>query len=171
MENKKVAGLFYMPIHSDFVKIQQKMKNNYKMQGFLLDNIDVVKYMDAGLSVENNESQFVPIKLKNNKDVRETGELQISYGRTKVFMSEKEFDDIKTYTEKLCSGAVKEILDGNIAPAPIAKLTERESGECAYCELAGFCGREQSKFGMARRCGGNISAGSFNLDKEEENGD
>ena len=171
MDNKKIAGLFYFPIHSDFVKIQQKMKNNYKMQGFLLDNIDVVKYMDAGLSVENNESQFVPIKLKNNKDVRETGELQISYGRTKVFMSEKEFDDIKTYTEKLCSGAVKEILDGNIAPAPIAKLTERESGECAYCELAGFCGREQSKFGMARRCGGNISAGSFNLDKEEENGD
>lgn len=171
VEGKKVAGLFYMPIHSDFVKIQQKMKNNYKMQGFLLDNIDVVKYMDSGLSVENNESQFVPIKLRNNKDVRETGELQISYGRTKVFMSEKEFDDIKTYTEKLCTGAVQEILDGYIAPAPIAKLTERESGECAYCELAGFCGREQSRFGMARRCGGNVSAVSFDLNKEEENGD
>jgi len=171
MDNKKVAGLFYMPIHSDFVKIQQKMKNNYKMQGFLLDDIDVVKYMDSGLSIESSESQFVPIKLKNNKDVRETGELQISYGRTKTFMSEKEFDNIKTYTEKLCTGAVQEILEGNIAPAPIAKLTERESGECAYCELAGFCGREQAKFGVARRCGGNVLAESFDLSKEEKDGD
>ena len=85
-------------------------------------------------------------------------------------MSEKEFDDMKSYTERLCTGAVKEILDGNITPAPIAKLTERESGECAYCELFGFCGREQSKFGFGRRCGGNVSISSFDLNKEVENG-
>ena len=170
-DNKKVAGLFYFPIHSDFVKIQQKIKNNYKMQGFLLDDIDVIKYMDSGLSLENNESQFVPIKLKNNKDVRETGEFQINYGRTKMFMSQKEFDDLKNYTEKLCTGAVKEILDGNIAPAPVAKLSERESGECAYCELAGFCGREQSRFGLGRRCGGDVSSKNFDLNKEVNDGD
>ena len=57
--NKKIAGLFYFPIHSDFVKIQQKTKNNYKMQGFLLDDIDVIKYMDCGLSLDNPESELI----------------------------------------------------------------------------------------------------------------
>lgn len=168
--NSKVAGLFYFPIHSDFVKIQQKLRNNYKMQGFLLDNIDVIKYMDSGLSLDKNESDFVPLKIKNNKEVRETGEFQISYGRTKLFLSEKEFNNLKTYTENLCSEAVKEILDGNIEPSPISKLTERESGECAYCELAGFCGKEHAKFGFGRRCGGDVSSDSFDLEKEEIDG-
>lgn len=170
IDNKKIAGLFFMPIHSDYVKIQQKLINNYKMQGFLLDDIDVVKYMDSKLSIENNESQLVPIKLKNNKDVRETGEFQISYGRTKSFMSEKEFDDVKTYSQRLCEGAISEILDGNIEPSPIAKLTERESSECVYCELSGFCGREHAKYGQARRCGGNITSSNFDLNKEVDNG-
>ena len=169
--NKKVAGLFFFPIHSEFVKIQQKMQNNYKMQGFLLDNIDVVKYMDAGLSIENNESEFVPLKIRNNKDTRATGEFLIAYGKTKTFMSEKEFDDLKAYTEKLCAGAVQEILDGNIEPSPVAKMSQQESPNCEYCELAGFCGRERAKFGKARRCGGNVSGASFDFNKEDENGD
>lgn len=161
INGKKIAGLFYFPIHSDFVKLSQKVKNNYKMQGFLLDNIDVVKYMDCGLSVENPESELVPIKLLNNKSTRETGEMKISYGRTKTFFSGEEFENIKSYTEKLCSGAIAEILDGNIEPSPIAKLTARESLECEYCKLKGFCGKEFAKFGEARRCGGEIDEASF----------
>lgn len=164
--NKKVAGLFFFPIHSDFVKIQQKMKNNYKMQGFLLDDIETIKYMDSKLSVENNESEYVPLKIKNNKETRETGEFQISYGRTKTFMSEKEFDDLKNYTEKLCAGAVQEILNGNIEPSPVAKLSDQESSICDYCELAGFCGKEKARFGKARRCGGEVSSVCFDLNKE-----
>ncbi len=167
---EKIAGLLFFPIYSDFVKIQQKIKNNYKMQGFLLDDIDVIKYMDSGLSIEKNESDFVPVKIKNNKDVRDTGELQISYGRTKTFMTEKEFDAVKNYTESLCKGAVQEILDGNIEPAPIAKISERESSECKFCELAGFCGREKSKFGMGRRCGTGVQIGSFDLNEGEDYG-
>lgn len=157
----KVAGLFYFPIHSDFVKIQQKVKNNYKMQGFLLDNIDVVKYMDSTLSLEKTESDFVPLKIKNNDKVRQTGEFEISYGVSNAYLSEDEFNGLKNYTEDLCAGAVREILSGNIEPSPIAKLTEKESSECKFCKLNGFCGKEQARFGMARRCGGNVTAESF----------
>ena len=167
LENSKIAGLFYFPIHSDFVKIQQKLKNNYKMQGFLLDDIDVIKHMDSGLSIENNESSFVPIKIKANKETRDSGEFQISYGRTKSFLSEREFDSIKDYTQRLCKGAIKEILQGNIEPSPIAKMGDRESGECSYCELAGFCGREYAKFGQARRCGGLIDELNFDINEGE----
>ena len=166
IDNSKIAGLFYFPIHSDFVKIDQKMQNNYKMQGFLLDDINVVRNMDIGLSFENKESQFVPLKIKNNKDVRETGELQINYGQSKSYLTEAQFDSLKEYTEKLCSGAIAEILDGYIEPSPMAKASDRESDECKYCALSGFCGKENARFGSARRCGGNVDNSSFELEKE-----
>lgn len=163
--DKKIAGLFYLPIHSDFVKIQQKIKNNYKMQGFLLDNIDVIKYMDSELSLDQPESNVIPLKLKSNKETRENGELQISYGRTKNYLSEEEFDKLKDYTQELCKQAIAEILEGNIEPSPFAKGTERGSTECKYCELVGFCGKENAKFGKARRCSSNVTEMSF--DKNE----
>ena len=163
--DKKIAGLFYLPIHSDFVKIQQKIKNNYKMQGFLLDDIEVVKYMDSELSLDNPESNVIPLKIKANKETRETGELQISYGRTKNCLSEEKFEKVKSYTHDLCKQAIAEVLDGNIEPAPFAKGNEKESIECKYCELAGFCGREYAKFGKARRCSANVTEMSF--DKNE----
>lgn len=161
LSDNKIAGLFYFPIHSDFVKFSQKIKNNYKMQGFLLDDIDTIKYMDSSLSVENNESDFVPLKIKNNKETRETNEFQIAYGNSKVFLNEEEFKNIQDYTESLCSGAVKEILEGFVEPSPFAKLNEKESGACTYCPLNGFCGKEHAKFGLGRRCGGNIGSDAF----------
>lgn len=170
MGDKKIAGLFYFPIHSDFVKFEQKTKNNYKMQGFLLDDIDTVKYMDSSLSLENPESDFVPLKIKTNKECRETGEFQISYGRTKNCYTLAEFENIRNYTEKLCTQAASEILAGFIEPSPIAKSSEKESVVCSYCELKGFCDREHAKFGKARRCGGEVSINSFNVE-EAENGD
>lgn len=169
INGKKIAGLFYFPIHSDFVKIQQKMANNYKMKGFLLDNIDVVKYMDSKLSVENNESDLVPLKIKNNKETRETGEFQISYGNSRNFLTEDEFDNLKDYTNDLCKNAISEILDGNIEPSPIAKESERESLICSYCELAGFCGREHARLGKARKCGGEVTSVSFKKEQSDGN--
>lgn len=159
--NKKIAGLFYFPIHSEFVKYSQKLANNYKMQGFLLDDIDTIKYMDSTISFEKPESEFVPLKIKTNKECIEKGEFQISYGRNKNFLSENEFENVKNYIDKLSSQAVREILGGNIEPSPIAKITERESSVCGYCELRGFCGKEDAKFGKARRCGGSVDCGTF----------
>ena len=101
------------------------------MQGFLLDNIDIVKYMDSGLSIENNESEFIPIKIKNNKEVRETGELQISYGRTKTFLKDQEFNNLKSYTALLCKEAIKEILNGNSQVTPRAG-SRAETGQHSW---------------------------------------
>ena len=171
LEGDKVAGLFYLPIHSDFVKIQQKIKNNYKMQGFLLDDIDVIKYMDSSLSFDNSESELIPLKLKNNKETRETGELQINYARAKNFLKSDEFVDVKNYTNQLCKQAIGEILEGNIEPAPFAKPADKTSAECKYCEFAGFCGKEYSRLGEARRCGGNVSLSSFMFGEGGSNGD
>lgn len=170
LKNNKIAGLFYFPIHSDFVKISQKQTNNYKMQGFLLDDINTIKYMDSALSLDAPESVFVPLKIKTNKECRETGEFQINYGRVKNFLTEEEFEHIRAYTEKLSASAVGEILAGNIEPSPIAKITERESSVCAFCKLKGFCGKEYAKFGKARRCGGEVDGSSFVVE-EGNNGD
>ena len=62
---------------------------------------------------------------------------------------------------------MSEILSGYVEPSPIAKLNDKESVECLYCEFAGFCGKEHARFGNARRCGGEIDEMSFSTNKGE----
>ena len=162
IKDQKVAGLFYFPIHSDFVKIEQKIKNNYKMTGFLLDDIDVVKNMDITLSHDNPDSSFVPLKIKSSEKVRETGEFEISHGNSNNYLTESEFESVKNYNEKLCVQAISEIFDGFIEPSPLKKITDKISEECEYCEFAGFCGKEHAKFGMGRNYVSSLDVSSFN---------
>jgi len=163
IEDAKVAGVFYFPIHSDFVKIEQKLKNNYKMSGFLLDDIDVVKNMDVGLCYEKPESIFVPLKIKTSGKIKETGELEISHGNSNNYLTEKEFDIIRDYNEKLCVQAITEILSGYIEPSPLQKSSEKTSSECAYCEFASVCEKRHARFGMGRKYNSNISVSNFEL--------
>ena len=163
IEDAKVAGVFYFPIHSDFVKIEQKLKNNYKMSGFLLDDIDVVKNMDVGLCYEKPESIFVPLKIKTSGKIKETGELEISHGNSNNYLTENEFDIIRDYNEKLCVQAITEILSGYIEPSPLQKSSEKTSSECAYCEFASVCEKRHARFGMGRKYNSNISVSNFEL--------
>ena len=159
----KIAGLFYFPIHSDFVKIEQKLKNNYKMSGFLLDDIDVVKNMDIELSYEKPESIFVPLKIKTSGKIKETGEFEISHGNSNNYLSENEFDMVREYNEKLCVQAITEILSGFIEPSPLQKSTEKTSAECAYCEFSAVCEKAHARFGNGRKYNTNISVSNFDV--------
>ena len=170
IQGSKVAGLFYFPIRSEFVKIEQKLKNNYKMKGFLLDDIDVVKNMDIGLSYENPESLYVPLKIKTSEKVRETGEFEISHGNSNNYLTEKQFDSVREYNEKLCVQAITEILSGFIEPSPLQKLTEKTSAECSYCEFAGVCEKAHARLGNGRKYNTNISVANFDL-SEVKDGD
>ena len=163
IEGSKIAGLFYFPIHSDFVKIEQKVKNNYKMSGFLLDDIDVVKNMDIGLSYEKPESVFVPLKIKTSGKIKETGEFEISRGNSNNYLAEKEFEVIRDYNEKLCVQAITEILSGYIEPSPLQKSTEKTSAECAYCEFSCVCEKAHARFGSGRKYNTGISVSNFDL--------
>ncbi len=163
LDGKKVAGVFYLPVHSDYATSEKMLKDMYKMEGFLLDDIDVVLKMDATLSLEKKESNFVPFKIKEDKHKGYDFSGTHSHN-----LSEKDFENAKDYTEKLCTGAIEEILSGYIEPSPISANASKGLARCEYCKLKGFCGLEKSRFKFGRICSSKVNVSSFDLNKKEE---
>lgn len=160
--NKQVAGVFYLPVHSDYATNDKMLKNMYRMEGFLIDDIDVACHMDRTLTAENKESPFIPLKVKSSASGFEFS------GRSSKNLSAKEFDNVKTYNELLCKNAIQEILSGYIEPAPFSASATQGTGRCGYCKLAGFCGLEKSKFKYGRVCLNKVDISSFDTTKEVE---
>lgn len=163
LDGKKVAGVFYLPVHSDYATDEKMLKDMYKMQGFLLDDISVALKMDATLSLEKKESSFIPLKIKVDKN--QGYDFSGTHSKN---LTEQEFENTKSYTEKLCTGAIEEILSGYIEPSPIASLASKGLARCEYCKLKGFCGLEKSKFKFGRICSSKVNASSFDLTEKEE---
>ncbi len=164
IKNKKVAGLFYLPIHSDFVKNNKKIRDIYKLQGFLLDDIEVLKHMDNNISFDNPESHLVPLKIKSGKEALKKSNFEISKGNSRIYYSADNFETMKNYNEELCKTALQEILSGYSEPSP-AVFSGDEDGACKWCKLSGFCGLEKSKFKLGRTCKKSVSISSFQDDE------
>lgn len=165
--NKKIAGLFYFPIHSDFVKNDKNINEKYKMQGFLLDDIETIKYMDSSLSFENPASSFVPIKIKTNKNLENTNTYELNKMGSKKYLSESEFAGLKDYNKELCKVALNEILSGYIEPSPVALKSEDGKHLCENCELAGFCKLSDAKLSGGRKCLDKVEIESFLKEKKD----
>lgn len=163
--NKQVAGVFYLPIHSDYATSDKMLKNMYKMEGFLLDDISIACHMDRTLSLDNKESSFIPLKIKADADTNSNQNFAFA-GTCNKNLSAKDFENVKNYTEVLCKTAIEEILSGYIEPAPFASSSSQATARCEYCKLAGFCGAEKSKFKFGRVCADKASVLSFDLTEE-----
>lgn len=172
ISDKKIAGLFYFPIHSDYVKNSKKVDNLYKMQGFLIDDAEVLKHMDNSVSFESPNSALIPLKIKTSKDNIAKNVFEVSrLGVNNKYFSEGEFEELKAYAKELLSGACSEILSGYIEPSPLSIKSDSPFLECTRCEFAGFCGLKKSKFADGRNCTQEVSKASFKqLQKEVDNG-
>lgn len=164
--DKKVAGVFYLPIHSEYATSEKMLKNMYRMEGFLLNDIDIVKNMDYTLTLEENDSAFVPLKVKADSDA-DSNQIFAFYGTSNKRLDESDFCNVKNYTEELCKTAIEEILSGYIEPAPFASSASNGTARCSYCKFAGFCGIEKSKFKYGRVCANKTSTSSFDLTPKE----
>ena len=116
--------------------------------------------MDYNLSFENNESHFVPIKIKKSKDVINKN-LFLFSNKSKTTLSAEELKSIKNYIEKLCSVAVSEILEGYIEPSPLVIGSDVRKIPCSHCEFAGFCGLDKGRFANGRKCDGTVNIERF----------
>lgn len=167
MDNKNVAGLFYLPVHSDFVKTEKDSTNMYQFDGYLLDDINVIKHMDYTLSFEHPESCFVPLKIKKSKENVNTNNFEIS-GSSQRYMSKDDFDALKNYVVELCKQGLSEILSGYIEPSPVTAKGSETPKECDWCKFKGLCGLSNAKNNSGRTLDGKISISNFkNISKEE----
>ncbi len=108
-------------------EIEKLIKENYKMQGLVLADVNVIKAMDSNLTT--GKSAVIPVTLNNS------GEINYSKSST---VTRDEFERLQKYTNKIIKQISKEILEGRIDLKPYYDMKEKNT-PCRYCEYRSIC--------------------------------
>lgn len=136
-ENVQPAGALYFTLlepklagaSKDMTKeeIEEIIKKNYKMNGLVLADVNIIKMMDTKL--ETGKSDIIPVSLNDSGE--------INYKNSKT-VTKEEFENLQKYTTKLIKEISKEILDGKINLKPYYTVSGKNT-PCSYCEYKSIC--------------------------------
>ena len=137
-ENADLAGVLYFNLIEPVIKakskhlteeeLEQEIRNNFKMNGLILGDIEVVKMMDNKLSVGN--SNIIPAYIDKDGNL----------SKNKPSILEKEdFIVLQNKVEKVIKQISEEILSGEITQKPIY-LHKNKRTACEYCTYKSICG-------------------------------
>ena len=116
----KAAGLYYFPIHDNFLKEED---NFYCLLGVTVNEKNIINASDKISGGQEGESNIIKLKLKNGENGFEPN----------VNLKDRDtFEKYLDYSVLLSEGAVKEILGGNVDASPAEK-------SCEYCEYKNVC--------------------------------
>lgn len=133
-KNAIPAGVLYMNLIENVVKsnknktdeeIKAEIKKNFRMQGLVVADIDIIKMMDS--SLETGASDIVPITLKNDGSISQRGSGVIN---------KEEFETLQKQVNKIIKQISKEILKGNIDIKP---YKYNKTTGCDYCKYKTIC--------------------------------
>ncbi len=128
------SGILYMGLIDNVVKnaknlseekIAEKIRNNFKMKGLVLADINIVKMMDNKL--ETGQSDIIPVYIDK--------EGNISDKKSKV-ISKENFDELQKEVKRIIKEISKEILKGRIDIKPYSY--QKRTG-CDYCKYQTIC--------------------------------
>ena len=136
-QNKKPAGVFYFNLIEPIInsskglneeEIEDKIRNEFKMKGLILADVNVAKMMDK--TIDKGNSKIIPVYIDKDGN--------ISKSRSST-LTEEEFTKLQKKIRKIIKEITKEILSGNINIKPIYdKKTKIDA--CRYCEFKSICG-------------------------------
>ena len=106
--------------------IKNAIRKNFRMKGYVLANIDVVRMMDNNLKT-SKKSDIIPVELTNSEGFHAS--------HSKV-LKEEEFDNMQNEVRNIIKDISTEILDGNIDIKPYSY--KNETG-CTYCKYSSIC--------------------------------
>ena len=130
------AGMFYFnlidPIiksnrNADEEKIKEKIKKEFKLNGMILADINIIKKMDKNL--ESGFSDTVPVYIDTKGN--------ISKSRSNAITKE-EFSILQKRAQKIITGIGNEILSGNIEIKPVYSKSDKQDA-CTYCPYKTIC--------------------------------
>ena len=130
----EASGILYMGLIDNVVKnaknlseekISEEIRNNFRMKGLVLADINVIKMMDKKL--QNGQSDIIPVYI--NKD----GNINEKWSRV---VSKDEFDDLQKQVKQIIKDISKEILKGKIDIKPYNY--QKRTG-CDYCKFKTIC--------------------------------
>ncbi len=137
-EDASLAGTLYFNLIEPVIKsknkhlteeeLEQEIRNNFKMNGLILGDVEVVKMMDKKLVT--GPSDIIPATLDKEGNLNEN--------KPNV-LKKDEFKILQNKVEKIIKEISKEILSGKIAQYPIY-LAKNKKTTCDFCEYKAICG-------------------------------
>ena len=136
-ENALPAGALYFTLTEPQIKegrlnnltseeIENKIRENYRMEGLILADVHVIKAMDNNIEQTSNQ---IHVKLDNKGE-------KIDKRSTKNAISREEFEKLQEYSVKLLKQISKEIMSGNIDIKPYYL---KGTTPCTYCKYKSIC--------------------------------
>lgn len=136
-ENVNPAGALYFTLLEpkiastkrkdlDETKIRELIEENYKMNGLVLANVDVIRAMDNDIEQKSNK---IPVTLNKSGE--------INYSKSKT-VTKEEFEKLQKYAITLIRKISKEIVSGNIELKPYYSAKSK-STPCEFCEYKTIC--------------------------------
>lgn len=129
------AGVFYFnlidPIlngnsQMDEEQIKQELRKQFRMQGLILADSQIVKKMDTTLI--NGNSNIVTAYLNKEGEVSQKANT----------LNHKQFENLQHYMDTIIKQISKEILNGNIAIEPYYHMQGKKT-PCEYCSYQSIC--------------------------------
>jgi len=137
-ENANPAGTLYFNLIEPIIKsknknlseeeLEKQIQDNFKMDGLILGDVEVIKMMDNKLV--NGNSNIINAGIDKEKDLVKS--------KQNILKSD-EFKILEKEVEKIIKQISKEILDGKITQNPIY-LAKTKTTACNYCKYKSICG-------------------------------
>lgn len=134
-ESTKPAGALYFSLIEPIIKsskrlteeqIEEEIKKQFKMNGLLLADVNIVKKMDKNL--ESGNSQIVPAYINKEGNLSDKPNL----------VNREQFERLQKYTVKLLKQISESILTGNINIKPYYSI-KKKTTPCEYCSYKSIC--------------------------------
>ena len=135
-ENLIPAGVLYFNLIDPILKadrnktdeeIEQETKKQFKMQGLILADVNVVRMMDKTL--QKGASNLIPAYLDQNQNISEA--------RSSV-VTKEQFKTLQKHIDKVIKEIAKEIYSGQIEIKPYYNQKKKKT-PCDYCEYKSIC--------------------------------
>lgn len=136
------AGVLYFNLIDPIIKadknisdeeIELELKKQFKMQGLILADINVVRMMDKNL--DKGSSNIIPAYIDKDNNLSNTRSNSVN---------KEQFKYLQRYTNKLIKEIANEILSGNIDIKPTYNRKKKKT-PCEYCEYKSICNFDSTK--------------------------
>ena len=132
-KNITPAGVLYMPAVSPVINVTESenlskakatAENKKKMQGIILDDIDIAKAMD-----ENLKGEYLPVKMKGD----------VLVGNLDSLATLEQFGALFSQVDSVVSEMAETLCDGDISAVP----AKGEYDPCKWCAYSSICGYKE----------------------------
>lgn len=130
------AGVLYFNVIDPIIKadknktdeeIEGEIKKQFKMQGLILADVNVVRMMDKTL--EKGASSLIPAYLDQNQNISEARSSTVT---------KEEFKTLQNHINKVIKEIAKEIYSGEIEIKPYYNQKKKKT-PCDYCPYKSIC--------------------------------